>query len=500
MTASKSNTHFDSYRDILNAFESELPVIAQIKRFMECYSGDGEFRKKIDRNHNDSGLQEYLRNIGVEIEPNDLSILWSKSGKIGSLITKIVDPSAAPLQESDIDNLNLSLDKYPLVKLWVEWIKANRVLIKRRNIPEVTKNPRFKAWQRRRVNSAKGELGFFAESIDHPLFAFELSKGCSVGCWFCGFSAKKLSAVFEYTPQNRTLWRKIVKTGVDLFGRGTSSALCYWATEPVDNPNYLDFMKDYKEIAGAALCTATAAPLRNPHWFRSLVSFYKGIPLPWPRISVLSLSMLRGIHKTYTPDELRDCGLLMQMKDSARLKAKSGRIVDNEEASLSGFELPDDAPYIPQGSIACVTGFLVNMIDHTIKMISPCYASKQWPYGYRVFAETTFEGADGYRAALERIVEKDIMESANTDRALSFRDDLRFTPADDGFTLVSPNSKHNMRGRGYHKRLGELVSRGDKTYGELFDILTAEGAPPFELTGTITKLFDRGLLDETAHQ
>ncbi len=500
MTATKSNTRFNSYKDVLNAFTQELPVIAQIKRFMECYSGDREFQEKIDKNHNDPVLLKRLRDIGVEISPNDLSIFWSKSEEIGNLITKIVDPMAAPMQESDVDNLDLSLDKYPLAKLWIEWIKANRALIKKRNVAGITKNPRFKAWQKRRVNSAKGELGFFAESIDHPLFAFELGRGCSVGCWFCGFSAKKLSAVFEYTPENRTLWREIVKTGVDIFGQGAGSALCYWATEPVDNPHYLDFLKDYREITGGVLCTATAAPLRDASWFRSLVSFYKGVPLPWPRISILSLSMLKGVHKTYTPDELRDCGLLMQMEDSARLKAKSGRIIGDEKASLSGLELSDDAPYIPQGSIACVTGFLVNMVDSTIKMISPCYASERWPHGYRVFAEAVFEGADGYRAALERIVEENAMENVSINTILAFRDDLRFTAADDGFTLVSPNSKHNMKGKGYHKRLGELISQGDKAYGEIFDILTAEGASPFELAETITRLFDKGFLDEVARQ
>jgi len=493
-TIDYSNCRFESYKDILNSFNLEIPLILQIKRFMECYVGDSGFRKIVEKNPDDPALRDRLRRIGVEIDPNDLSLLWSSPEKIENFMNCLFQPSADLSHEQD---MVLDLEGSPVANLWLQWLKANRFLINKREIPKVIKNQRFHVWRARRVESSKSELGFFADYIDHPLFAFELSKGCSVGCWFCGFSAQKLSGIFEYTPENRALWRDVVEAGFDLFGEAAGVALCYWATEPSDNPNYLDFLKDYQEITGATLCTATASPIQDPDWLRSLISFYKEVALPWPRISVLSVSMLRSIHETYTPEELRDAGLLMQMKDAPRIKSKSGRILNSEEKTLGGVEFSGDAPYIPQGSIACVSGFLVNMLDRTIKLISPCYASDRWPFGYRIFAEETFDNAVDYRATLERIIENNMVESITPDMQLVFRDDLKCILTSNGFTLLSPNNKHHIKGKKYHNLLGELISQGDKTYDNIFDILTTKGAPIFELIETLTKLFNKGLLDET---
>ena len=185
------------------------------------------------------------------------------------------------------------------------------------------------------------------------------------------------------------------------------------------------------------------------------------------------------------------------MKDAPRIKSKSGRILNSEEKTLGGVEFSGDAPYIPQGSIACVSGFLVNMLDRTIKVISPCYASDRWPFGYRIFAEETFDNAVDYRATLERIIENNMVENITPDMQLAFRDDLKCILTSNGFTLLSPNNKHHIKGKKYHNLLGELISQGDKTYDNIFDILTTKGAPIFELIETLTKLFNKGLLDET---
>ena len=73
----------------------------------------------------------------------------------------------------------------------------------------------------------------------HPPFACELSKGCSVGCWFCGVSASKLGGHFEYTPDNGALWKGILNTIREFTGDASGGqGFLYWATDPRYNPDY----------------------------------------------------------------------------------------------------------------------------------------------------------------------------------------------------------------------------------------------------------------------
>lgn len=350
----------------------------------------------------------------------------------------------------------------------------------------------------RRIAACRSELGHFGNIIDHPLFAFELSKGCSVGCWFCGFSAEKLEGVFDYTVENRALWRDMARVGVDLFGELAGLALCYYATEPSDNPNYLDFIKDYHEITGSRVCTATARPLKDPDWFRGLIAFYREETLPWPRISVLSTSMLRKIHETYTPEELRDVELFMQMRDAIQNKARSGRVLGYETEKLGGLQRPayKGIEYV-QGSIACVSGFYVNMVDRTIKLISPSKATERWPKGYRIFAEETFTDAETYRAGIEKIIQEHMPENVTTDHRLAFRDDLKHEPRPDGFSLISSNQRHHVKGESFLTPLGRLIDGGERTFGQISDSLLKKGVSPLSVSFTVKDLFDQGLLDET---
>jgi len=118
--------------------------------------------------------------------------------------------------------------------------------------------------------ACKSKLGHFGNNTDRLLFAFELSKGCSVG------------------------------------------------------------------ITGSTVCTAIVLPLKNPDWFRSLIVFYREKTLPWPHISVLSTLILRKIHETYTPEEMREVELDMQIIPSVRPKARPGRMLNRGVEKLGG--------------------------------------------------------------------------------------------------------------------------------------------------------------------
>ena len=67
-------------------------------------------------------------------------------------------------------------------------------------------------------------------------------------------------------------------------------------------------------------------------------------------------------------------------------------------------------PNVTQGTIECTCGYLVNMLDRTVKLVSPCFASERWPLGYIVHAEGTFSDASEFRDVLLRCVDEAMPE------------------------------------------------------------------------------------------
>lgn len=486
--------HTRDYAQFLNALtETERQQYSQLKRFAECIQGDPVWQKAFDADPEDPALQEHLRSIGVEVDVSEFGLFRDELAR--KLIWHMLDASREPDEDPE---LSAALAQAPLVDFWMTCCRRKLKLTSDRAeyAPLVPEQPRFQAWQKRRIASAKNELGMFGRAISYPLFAYELSKGCSVRCWFCGFSAQKLSGVFERSPENRTLWLEVLQAGLDLFGRAASHALCYYGTEPYDNPSYLEFIQDFEQVNRASVCTSTAVPVKDPEWFRRLVRFYRQRLLPWPRVSVLSVQMLRDIHRMYSAQELRDVELLMQMRTAPRPKALSGRLLNHELSNLGGALPPDGESILPQGSIACVTGFLVNMVDRTIQLVSPCAASERWPYGYRVFATDCFKDATDYRAVLLRMVDEFMFDRLDSETVLRFRDDLSYEPVDGGFDLRSRYQIQHTRGARFHPELGALIAEGSHTFAQVLEQVASSGTLPFFAATTIGELFNRGLLDE----
>jgi radical SAM family RiPP maturation amino acid epimerase len=334
----------------------------------------------------------------------------------------------------------------------------------------------------------------------HTLFAFELTKGCSVGCWFCGFSAEKLQGVFPYTPQNASLWRDLLQTGVDLFGPAMQCGACYWATEPADNPDYLRFVGDFRKITGVMPQTTTAVPLRDVAWTREVLRFQReSLSVP-ARFSILSTNILRRVHEAFSAEDLLHVELLHQHQDSVCVKAKAGRARQGRKPVMRSGDsekFPKNRIAVhPHQTIACVSGFLINMVDRSIRLISPCRASDRWPLGYRVHAEGHFADAREFRDFIERSIEEHMPEHVAGDDIVAFRDDLAYSPLPDGFSLTNQSVTHKFTGQPFLVRLGSLIEQGEKTAGEIIGALLQEEVDILAATGAIQDLFDKGLLDE----
>lgn len=488
------------YRDLYDPFTpEELALLPQIKRFYECYEGDKELR---DNLHGAGATPEQLallKEIGITFDIQELAPMWQRRDLFEQVLR---DPDSEGAAEA-----LLMMEAHPLLHLWGRFTlrKAEMYIEQRRWVTTTpSESAKYTAWRRRRIQATRSELGAYGYNIDHPSLAIELALGCSVGCYFCAFDAPKLQQTFDINvPENLELFRGVSDSLRRQLGWSAGHALLYWSTEPADNPHYIKFMEEYLQVTGSAVCTATARA--DEQWVSSLLTHYRRLQQPWPRISVLTRSIMYKVMKRFTPQEARDMTLLMQQKDGEemRLKVPGGR--DKMLARLDTYEdlrekdgerRPEDM-VVPQGSIACVSGFLINLLNKTIKVISPCYTTPQYRYGYRTFAEATFTDAADFDRTLTDLIDRVMVFEPYDDMPMKFRDDLKYRPLDTGFQVRSREQVHECSGNEIYGPLGAMLHEGTFTYAQVVDrMVEHHGFDPIMTTAIIRSLFDQGFLCE----
>jgi len=456
----------------------ELGTLAQIKRFMERHTADARFREALSQSMD--APRRVTESYGIRLDPRQ----------------------ALPLFQPDHSRFRFTEEegRWPLAKLWDDYFAE--MLICREAFRQTgncaVANPRFHAWRQRQVRRCKGELGCSRTgTMTHPILAFELSAGCSVGCWFCGISADSLHDNFRYTEENSSLWRSILEQAIDLFGDAAQTGFCYWATDPADNPDYPKFIEDFFLATGNLPQTTTAAPLRNPDFTRAVLQLSNRLRCSNTRFSILTLKTLDAVHKAFTAGELLRVDLVLQNRESLTAKAVAGRAKKLHERLKDPEKLARMASsYDDESTIACVSGFLTNMVNGTIQLITPTRASDRWPLGYRIYGERRFRTVKEFRAALEDLIAAHIREEIAGDDLLAFRDDLDYQGNPEGFELRNAHCRFALGGFVGAGKLGDLIHEGHRTGNEIQAALVRAAADVFAVADALQKLYEAGLLNE----
>ena len=463
------------FNDQINIDEKRL--LPHIKRFIECAVGDPEFYAAVHENA--AGCAPLLQSKGI----------WGVDPvQVAALVPEIV-PEMPLVKEVP----TAELEDKPQALLWRRYTEAiARFRVTWRQLYEKTPSNLFNAWRQRQVNRCHSQLSKETnQAIVHATMAFELSKGCSMGCPFCGVAAEPLQEVFMYTRENARFWQDILNVAVEHLGTTVGSGVCYWATEPSDNPDYLKFVADFGKTTGIYPHTTTAAPLRNLDWTRELLRFRREHIMAMDSFSILSTNTLHRVHETFSAEDLALTVLAMQHSaSSVRLRAQSGR--NRKDASGSPqLELAQDH------TIACLTGYLVNMVDRSVRLISPCPPSNRWPLGYRVYAEGNFSCAAELDDFIVETMKKCMPEQVASDDILAFRRDLDFIPLPgEGFQLLSKYQLHKMTGSPHLTQLGRLIAQGNLTSWRVIEELMVQHEDVLAIMSSIQKLFDQGLLED----
>jgi len=469
---------------------TQVRQMAHLKRLAELWQGDAEFRSAAG-DHPDS-RNALLAERGIALQADEVAPFWG-----------VIDAERAGREGRE--SAVLQWESHPVGRLWERWARESKErLLAAGKARFSTGSARFDAWRRRQIARTRSES--YVPSMDEfapPLFAFELSKGCSKQCWFCSFAPPKLQNVFLHTGENRRLWREVLATAQDLFGTACRTGVCYHSTEPSDNPDYLEFLEDFHDLIGVYPQTTTADPLKDVEWTRRMLGSRQSDPTNVDRFSVLTLRALREIHRTFSAEELLDVTLVLQNKGALTIKNECGRALDHlgrlrREQDEMQTMTPQGLAITPQLTLECTVGFLVNMVDRSIRLISPCNASDRSPLGCIVHAEGTFEDAAGFRDFVVRATDQCVAEHLGRDDRLAFRDDLVFESGDDGFSLVARYLRHDLRGNPHFRALGELVGSGAHTTGEVLDRLIGDGMPAPAAIAWLDRLYQKGLLAEPA--
>jgi radical SAM family RiPP maturation amino acid epimerase len=453
----------------------ELELVALAKRFRERFVADPRFREGLAANA--SVPDAVSARFGLPIAASEVRPLWDEN-------------------TGDGDD-----DRWPAARAWKQWyleLQAHRALLTA-HATTGGRNPRFDAWHRRQTLRTASELGKRSEAITHPIVSFELSRGCSVGCWFCGISAERFQGYWPYTPGNRVLWREVLGMMCELFGPAAQTGFCYWATDPADNPDYVSFITDYHEITGWLPQTTTAAPLRNVAMTRSLLRLAERHRCVINRFSVLTLRALAAIHAEFTPLELLPVELVLHTKGALTPVALAGRARDRQRrlevqgqpAKVAEFEWSG-------GTIACVSGFLVNMAEGRVRLVAPCLPDDANPLGHRTLSEARFATVAEFRRAVEQMIAIDMPDGLDSSAPVSFRSDLAYEADGERFHLSNGRTMHTVTVRPITRRLGDLIAAGDRSPSDIFGHLLAEGADLFVLGSAIQDLFDLGLIENRA--
>lgn len=443
--------------------------VSQIKRVMERWTMDAKFREAFE-----DDPQAAMAGIGIPLHPN--SVL--------PLLGRDADPDAP-----DAAHYDLQLRRY---RAFQKEKLDHRAQLKRTG--EATA-PRMAAWRQRQMNRCRGELGIRRDdAIVHAPAAFELSKGCTVGCWFCGVAAPKFDHTLPYTDESGALWRSTLTIMREAVGASLSHGFLYWATDPLDNPDYERFLVDFTNILGRCPQTTTALAPKDIERTRAVIRLSQSMGSAVDRFSIISLNSLNRVHEGFTAEELLRVELVPQNREAAIVSRKSNAGRARKFAHKRSGELVDPEE---SSTIACVSGFLFNMLDRSVRLITPCNASDRWPLGYWVLGSGTFDTPAELSELVGTLMREHMRETLRPDDVVRFRPDIQVMVEGGQLEAVSRNHGVAIRGLPDMDGLAALLTEGTHTAEDIaVSRERAVGVALPETFALLDQIFADGLIDE----
>ncbi len=361
----------------------------------------------------------------------------------------------------------------------------------------VPTNDRMKVWRERQIQRCNGALGGVNEAFIHDVMNFELTCGCSVGCPFCGVGAKKLQKIYRYTPENAEEFRKILQAAKEILGEAAGRGTLYLASEALDNPDYEQFEEAFYQEFGVIPQITTAIPLRDPARTHALLRELYEKKSFIHRFSLRSLEEAGNVLAEFTPEELLRVELLPQYPEAPGFVPFTIAGRELEKKLEAGEEIPEQP-----GSICCVDGFVVNLAEKSIRMITPCRANADYPDGVAGPEKVFFENAEGFAVKLQNMIDTYMVNELSRTQPLAFYDYYEKRKVRGQEALVSRHGGHTLvlsqlQGIGMRETV-ELLLEGKYTKRQIAGLVTEKtGAEPEQIYWYLNQLWKLGMIRDT---
>lgn len=437
---------------------------AHYKRLRELFLGDPEVRKSISDN-----TETALAELGLKIPEQVVSALRSA----------LADGQGWPFPDLD------ALVPAPHRSNWRHMARAFPI-----------ENPAFKAWKDRQFHRTRGQFQLCHQELIQEIVAvYELSRGCSGNCGFCCFDAPALKDNLPWTPENARWWRDILEVVRQVLGPGAVAAAGYWATDPFDNPNYEDFTAEFQKVNSWHLRTTTLLWDRDFDRARRYLQLMKASGQPYSyRFSVVSLKQLRLLHRSFSPEALATVSVSVNNRQSLNLYTPTGRARRLE--SRSSWQ----GHFYEGSTSACLSGFLFNMLDRTVELISPCPPDPDHPKGYIVFAKRRFDTARDLEDTLNELIKTHMPIRPAEDERLQLRSDLAVACSGEQIEFKTRYLTKKLAGDHILPHYVDMLRSHDATPSRLRGFASLHAAGGDHADDFVDFLFANGLLNQTTEK
>lgn len=317
--------------------------------------------------------------------------------------------------------------------------------------------------------------------------AFELSEGCRVHCPFCGLGAGIWKENFAHGDGGGKLWREVLSAAYDFFGDILGQAPLYFATEPLDNPDYKDFLEEVYRLTGQIPQTTTAAADRDTGRTKRLMSYLGDERLFGEarlRFSIISLAQFRRIMDAFSPEELADVELIFNHPESLNRFSDSGRARGPVSASRQKIRY----------SVSCLAGVRVNLCSKKITFMEPVLPDADFPDGCRHRETVNFTDGVEFKRRLEELFGKYAHTLVPTDQILALNKEIKVRFGKDQIILEGDGIGFGLARNLYTDELVSLLSE-HISLKDITSRLSFPAGQDRELYGLVDTLYQGGYIE-----
>ena len=300
---------------------------------------------------------------------------------------------------------------------------------------------------------------------------------------------------FEYTTPHAALWRGTLEAARALRA-GAGCGFCYWATDPLDNPDYEKFVADFHRFWGG-FRRRRLRPVRDLAQTWALLDMSRRLTHGVERFSVLSPGQFRRLMEAFRPEEL----LMVELTSRNSIMTSRRRCwrIGGERLMMSGGGVPATSTRNTEdgGTIACVSQFVGEHGGAEVRCLDqPCSANERWPLGYMVFGSSSADTPSEFRAGVEAALSKAMKMTVGTDDPIRVHPRLAMTRHEDAVTLSNSAVSVKMKSQIESTVLAEMIAAA-ATLGEIATARAARcGVPHVWTYQEVQGMWNEGMLDE----